>query len=224
MKALVSRPFAIAAIVAAAVPAGAQESAMDSHPAAKVVRDYLNYVLQREWTKSADLVEPKSLETLQKDYIERVKRAQTMDEEEMMLRRVGKASLEDVAALAPREFYSAYHKGLQDRMQVSEETLERVKKSLTMKILSIAPEGEDRVHVLVRTKHSNEKLQIENLELISLIRIKDRWVVGLNEQVPKVTELKGGAPATAPAADPAAPDPAPKKPEPVKPATKPKTR
>ena len=200
---------------------------MDSHPAAKVVRDYLNYVLQREWSKSADLVEPKSLETLQKDYIERVKRAQTMDEEEMMLRRVGKASLDDVAALAPREFYSAYHKGLQDRMQVSEETLERVKKSLTMKILSIAPEGDDRVHVLVRTKHSNEKLQIENLELISLLRIKDRWVVGLNEQVPKVTELKGGAPAGGPApanADPAAPDPAPKKPDPVKPALKPVTK
>ena len=71
---------AVAAIVMT-VPVSAQEAAAPAnaaHPAAAVVRDYLNFVLQREWNKSADLVEPKSLESLQKDYMERIKRAQTV--------------------------------------------------------------------------------------------------------------------------------------------------
>ena len=118
---------AVAAIVMT-VPVSAQEAAAPAnaaHPAAAVVRDYLNFVLQREWNKSADLVEPKSLESLQKDYMERIKRAQTMDEEEMMFRRVGTSTMEDLVALTPRDFYTAYHKGLQDRMQIDEAALER---------------------------------------------------------------------------------------------------
>jgi hypothetical protein len=183
---------AVAAIVMT-VPVSAQEAAPASaaHPAAAVVRDYLNFVLQREWSKSADLVEPKSLESLQKDYMERIKRAQTMDEEEMMFRRVGTSTMEDLVALTPRDFYTAYHKGLQDRMQIDEAALERVKKSLQLNILSIAEEDPTHVHILVRTKHANDKVRIENLELISLIKTGNRWLVGLNEQMPKITTLDG---------------------------------
>jgi len=205
----------------------------ESHPATAVVREYLNFVLQREWGKSADLVEAKSLESLQKDYMERIKRAQTMDEEEMMFRRVGKSTLEDLVAMAPKEFYIAYHKGLQERMQIDEAALERVKKSLQLKVLSVAEEGDSRVHVLVRTKHANDKIQVENLELISLLKTSGgKWLVGLNEQMPKVTGLDGkplsgpGAAGTAPAASPAKPAAAPVKPAaaPAKPAAKPKGR
>jgi hypothetical protein len=215
---------AVAAIVMT-VPVSAQEAAAPAsaaHPAAAVVRDYLNFVLQREWNKSADLVEPKSLESLQKDYMERIKRAQTMDEEEMMFRRVGTSTMEDLVALTARDFYTAYHKGLQDRMQIDEAALERVKKSLQLNILSIAEEDPTHVHILVRTRHANDKVRIENLELISLIKTGNRWLVGLNEQMPKITTLDGkgqpvpAAAGTAPAAKPAASAPA------VKPAVKPK--
>jgi hypothetical protein len=62
----------------------------------------------------------------------------------------------------------------------------------------------------VRTKHANDKVRIENLELISLIKTGNRWLVGLNEQMPKITTLDGkgqavpAAAGTAPAAKPAA--------------------
>jgi hypothetical protein len=213
---------------APAVPAPAAAlSAGESHPATAVVREYLNFVLQREWGKSADLVEPKSLDSLQKDYMERVRRAQTMDEEEMMFRRVGKSTMEDLVAMAPKDFYMAYHKGLQERMQIDEAALERVKKSLQMKVLSVAEEGDSRVHVLVRTKHANDKIQVENLELISLLKTGGKWLVGLNEQMPKVTGLDG-KPLNGPGASeaPVKPAAAPVKPAaaPAKPAAKPKAR
>ena len=139
-----------------------------------------------------------------------------------MFRRVGTSTMEDLVALTPRDFYTAYHKGLQDRMQIDEAALERVKKSLQLNILSIAEEDPTHVHILVRTKHANDKVRIENLELISLIKTGNRWLVGLNEQMPKITTLDGkgqAAPAaagTAPAAKPAAAAPA------AKPAVKPK--
>lgn len=240
------RSSAAALLLLAAVPVSAQAPAAaapaaapvagESHPATAVVREYLNFVLQREWGKSADLVEAKSLESLQKDYMERIKRAQTMDEEEMMFRRVGKSTMEDLVAMAPKEFYVAYHKGLQERMQIDEAALERVKKSLQLKVLSVAEEGDSRVHVLVRTKHANDKIQVENLELISLLKTSaGKWLVGLNEQMPKVTGLDGkplsgpgaagAAPAAAekPAAAPAKPAAAPAKPA-AKPAVKAKGR
>ena len=67
-------------------------------------------------------------------------------------------------------------------------------------------------------------MNIESLEVISLVKVGDKWMVGLNEQAPKVTPLDKSAavaPAVpAPTAEPAAPAKAEPKPAPAKPTTK----
>lgn len=187
-------------------PVSAADSAkMEANPAAKVVKDYLQLMLQREWAKSASLVEPASLKQLVDDYVKRLKGAPTMDDEEEMTRRVGKKTVEEVANMAPIDFYVAYHQGIQERYKVPAEVIKQVRDTLSLKLLSIAQEDDTHIHILVRTKHNNDKAVFESLELVSLVKIGDAWKVGLNEQAPRVTPLKG---ASAPSAAAPAPTPA----------------
>ncbi|RYD36249.1 MAG: hypothetical protein EOP86_06475 [Verrucomicrobiaceae bacterium] len=192
--------------------AASDSAKLESHPATKVVRDYLQLMLQREWAKSAALVEPASLKQLVEDYVKRLKGAPTMDDEAEMTRRVGKSTIEEVAAMSPVEFYVAYHQGIQQRYQVPPEVIKKVRDSLSLRVLSLAQEDESHVHILVRTKHSNDKATFESLELVSLVKVGDVWKVGLNEQAPRMTPL--GAAGGAAAADKPAETP--------KPATPPK--
>ncbi len=194
-----------------------------AHPASKVVRDYLQLVLQREWTKSAGLVEPNSLKQLHKDFLRRLKAAPTMDDEAEMTRRVGKQTYTEVENMAPVAFYTAYHEGIQERWKVSPEVIKKVRESLKVRLLSIGEEDAGHVHILVRTRHSNDKAIIENLELISLIKMDGVWKVALNEQAPKITPLDSALPPDAPAPEKPAEEPAPKPaPKPVPAPKKPK--
>lgn len=201
-----------------ASPALAQDDPkVIAHPASKVVKDYLQLVLQREWTKSASLVEPKSLKQLHTDFISRLKKAPTMDDESEMIRRVGKKTSLEVEEMAPLAFYTAYHEGIQERWKVSPEVIKKVRDSLTVRLLSIGEEDADHVHILVRTKHSNDKAIIENLELISLNKIDGAWKVALNEQAPRITPLDSALAPAPPASKPAAEEkPTPVKPKPAK--------
>ena len=192
------------ALIGLVFPAAAQDD-FDKHPATKVVREYLNYILKRDWEKSAALVEPKSLETLVKDYAARVKRAPTMDDERAMCDRLGKTSPEQVEAMSPVSFYVTYHKSIQDKYKVTPELMKTVQDSLKMRLLSIGEEDADHVHVLVRTTHSNGKVNISNLEMVSLVKVNGAWKVGLNEQAPRVTPIGGEAESAGAEAPPAAP-------------------
>lgn len=198
----------------AQVPAAADTAKMEAHPAVKVVRDYLQLMLQREWTKAAALVDPASLKQMLADYMKRLDVAPTMDDEEEMTRRVGKPTVEAVGAMTPVDFYVAYHQGLQERYKVPPEVMEKVRASLLLRVLSVGQEDDTHTHVLVRTKHSNDKAVFESLELVSLVKIGDTWKVGLNEQSPRITPLgEGGKPGESAAVEtpkPAAPKAKPK--------------
>lgn len=187
-----------------------------AHPASKVVREYLQLVLQRDWNKSAILVEPNSLKQLHSDFLQRLKKAPTMDDELLMTKRVGKETYTQVESMAPIAFYTAYHEGLQERWKVSPEVIKKVRDSLTVRLLSIGEEDSGRVHILVRTSHSTDKALIENLELISLLKIEGNWKVTLNGQEPRITPLDSALAPPPPSAKPAA-----KSLDPVKPAPKP---
>ncbi len=197
--------------------AQADSAALDAHPTAKVVRDYLAMILARQWNKSAEILDAGSLKGLQDDYVTRLKNARTIDDEEAMTRRVGKGTLEEVAKMAPRDFYTAYHSGLQERYKVTEEVLDTIRKSLEIRLLSIAEEDPKLTHVLVRTRHSNGKARVENLELISLRKNGEKWQVALSEQAPRAIPLEAGR---VPGASPGtALDPVNKPAVPTKPAT-----
>ncbi len=219
---LVLALFSAATLAGSTPHASAQAVDPNQHPAAVVVREYLGMIITRQWRKSVDIVDVKSMEVLHLDYVGRLRQAPTMDEEEGMVRRVGKSTVEEVVAMKPKEFYTAFHEGLQERYKVEEDKLEIIRKTITMKVLSVAEETPVLAHVLVRAKYSTGERIIERLELVSLVKPADKWLVALNEQSPKSTALDGSPDVpkpVKPAVDPVKPavKPTPAKPVPAKP-------
>jgi len=222
----------LTAVFTAGLPRAAAQTTQATdpaeHPAAKVVEEYLAMIITRQWKKSADIVDEKSMEVLHQDYVARTEKARTMDEEESMVRRVGKSTIKEVAAMKPREFYAAFHEGLQVSYKVEDAKLDLIRKTITMKVLSVAQETERLAHVLVRAKYSTGEADIERLELVSLLKNGEKWQVALNEQAPKAKAIEGAAGGDKPAdaVSPVKPSVDPVKPvKPAKPApAKPKTR
>jgi hypothetical protein len=189
----------------AAAPAFADATA-DAHPASKVVRDYNQCMLTEAWDKAAALIEPESMDTLRDDYVERAKRpgVMTLDDEKLLLEKFAVKDLDDIKKVEGKKFYTTYHAIVKAQKPVPEEALKRVRDTTKITILGVIDEKElKKAHVLVRSKYDNGKANVENLELISLVLIDGKWLVGLNEQTPKVTpgSLAGPAP-KAPAAKP----------------------
>jgi hypothetical protein len=183
------------------------------------VKEYLTCMLEQNWTGSAALVEPKSLADLRDDYVKRVKATASLDDEKMVLEKFKVANLEGIEKMSGSDFYVAYHHLLKERTPVDPAIMEKVRKSMQLRILSVAQEDEKLCHVLVRTKHHNDRVNIESLEVLSMVKLGEKWLVGLNEQTPKVTPLQAAPASTDPAPVPEAPKPLPVKPEPSKPVT-----
>jgi hypothetical protein len=214
----------IAALTIAAPHAVAQAPAGD-HPAVKVVNDYLAMILTRQWKKSADIVDDASIKTLKDDYVGRIKQARTIDDEEAMVRRVGKATVEEVAKMTPREWYSAYNDGLRERYQLSDEKLAEIRKTISLKTMSIAEDdGGKLVHILVKATYSTGDASVERLDLTTVKNNGGKWQIVLDGQAPRITPLKPGA-AAPPVIDPVKPTTpkvVPKVPSPKPAGTKPK--
>ncbi len=215
-------PYFLPLFAALLLPLSAQEKASDieNHPAVAVVKEYLKFMLAQDWDRSAALVEEDSMKTLRDDYLKRVKRTATLDEEKDVVTKFKLAKLEDMEKMSPRDFYTTYHKVLKERHNVPDEVLKKVRDSMQMKIISLGLETENLAHVLVRTKHENDRASIENLELISLVKVAGKWQVGLNEQVPKIVPLPGAKTGEEAPAAPKAPSDPTKAAEPKKDAPK----
>lgn len=199
-------------------PVAAQDTPteFDKHPAVAVVKDYLKCMLEQDWTGSSKLVEPKSLNDLRDDYVKRVKSTASLDEEKMVVEKFKVERLEDIEKMSGTDFYIAYHRLLKERAPVEPAVLKKVRDSMKLRILSVAMENENLCHILVRTKHNNDRVTVESLEVLSMVKLGGKWVVGLNEQTPKITPLDAAGSGAA------APVPAPVKETPTEPATKPK--
>ena len=184
--------FALLCLGSAYSTAVAQQSSaqISKHPAAKVVQDYLRLALARKWTASAKLIEPESLQNLRDSYVRRIKRPGTSIEEETeMVKKLGQADVEDVAKMPPIAFYSAYNTALQQKYDLTNDVLALISNTLELRLLSIALEGDELAHILVRTSHRDNRNHVTNLELISLRKVRDKWMVALNEQIPVIFPL-----------------------------------
>ncbi len=225
MKIIRTISILTASLMLICAPLAAQESnpEFDNNPAVKVVKEYLKCMLEQDWSGSSKLVEPKSLEDLRDDYVKRVKNTASLDEEKMVVEKFKVSRLEDIEKQSGAEFYIAYHRLLKERTPVEPAVLKKVRDSMKLRILSVAMETDKLCHILVRTKHNNDRVNVESIEVLSMVKLGDKWMVGLNEQTPKITPLE--TPPT-PAADPQkeAPKPAGTKLEPTKPATTPKKK
>ncbi|MEZ5324493.1 MAG: hypothetical protein R3F19_05475 [Verrucomicrobiales bacterium] len=184
--------FVLLCMGSAISAASAQQSSaqISKHPAAKVVQDYLRLALARKWEASAKLIEPDSLENLRDSYVRRIKRpGTTVEEETAMVQKLGKADVEEVAKMSPADFYAAYNTALQEKYDLTNEVLTLIANTLELRLLSIALEGDELAHILVRTSHRDNRNQVTNLELVSLRKIRDEWKVALNEQIPMIVPL-----------------------------------
>ena len=181
------------AIVAGSVrPASAQQSStqIGKHAAAQVVQQYLRLALARKWVESAKLIEPDSLQNLRDSYVRRIKRPGTsIEEETAMVKKLGKSDVEEVAKMPPIAFYAAYNTALQAKYDLTNEVLSIIARTLELRLLSIALEGDQLAHILVRTSHQDNRNHVSNLELVSLRKINGKWLVALNEQIPVIVPL-----------------------------------
>ena len=211
---------AAALSMAATSPAARAQNSRElaeRHPASQVVVQFLRYSVNREYNKSAGLITPASLEKLKRDYVAKVKSPRTgLDEATALCRAVGVEEEGGIDVMTPVEFYTAYNQGVQRRYKVTDEMNRRIADSLELNMLSVAEEGPDLVHFLVRTLHRTPANEVSHLEIISLVRVDNRWLVSLDEKEPKYTPLKPASGAAAPA--PATPQPptAPAQPSPPK--------
>lgn len=213
------RPLIILAAVAsltAAAPVSAQTSRelAEKHPAAQVVVKFLRHSVNREYDKASDLILPASLTTLQKDYLAKVKSPRVaMDEATAMCRAVGVEDESGIEAMTPRQFYTAYNLGMQRRYNVTDEVNRRIADTLELNMLSVAEEGPALVHFLVRTQHQTMANEVRHLEIVSLARVNNQWLVSLGEHEPKYRPLASQtAPASAPSEPSATPATPPKPP------------
>ncbi len=199
--------LATALLWAAPTPAQEVSAEVENHPAVKVVKEYLKCMLEQNWTGSAKLVETKSLEDLRDDYVKRVKSTASLDEERMVVEKFKVKQLEDIEKLSGVDFYIAYHRLLKERAPVEPAVLKKVRDSMKLRILSLALENEKLCHILVRTKHANDRVNVESLEVLSMVKVGENWQVGLNEQTPKLTPIDGSAADGTATAAPPPPEP-----------------
>ena len=214
----VSGVYAQAPAAAAATPAPGTE-----HPAYKVVQEYLEMVLTRQWSKGKGVVDEDSLKVAMEDYLRAIKRAPTIEAEEGMIRRVGKATIEEVMAMSPRDWYIAYNSSMKE---IPPEMLTEMRRTIKLKPLSAAEDESAKLaFFLVKADFENGENHYERYDMITLRNKDGKWMVLLDGMPPKITPLKPGAvPATPPAADPLGPGPKPAPKPAAKPAAKPATK
>lgn len=175
----------------AGTPSASRELA-EAHPASQVVIRFLRASVKRDYLAAAQLIEPESLKQLQEDYIKRVNDpAIPLDQVRELCRAVGVEDEAAIPKMSPEEFYAAYNHGMQRRYNVTPEANKRIADSLDLKLLSVAEEGPDLVHLMVRTEHKTERNLVRSLEIVSLVRVNGTWMIALGEQKPKFIPLEG---------------------------------
>lgn len=164
------------------------------HPAAAIVKSYLEAVVKQDWKAAAELLLPSSLERRKEQMILAIKNSSTMTEEAAKLNMLGVKDVKDLEALSPQAAYIVDRKSVHDRMKIPDEVLKRKIETLKINILGLCPEEDGKImHAVVRTKQETIDTLIEELLLISLIQDKadtKKWLVVPDMQQPLTTPLK----------------------------------
>ena len=193
------RLFAAVALAATFVfaPQSARSEVLElDHPCAELVKKYLTSVVSQDWTTAAALLLPSSLERKQKETVAIIKTAPTMSEESAMLERFGVKDLRELEKMTPQEFYIADRVAWHDRINASDEVMERKKETLKIDVLCLVEEKDKGyVHATVRTSQETLTDRIEELFLISFI-LKDgsktEWLIWPElKDRPIITPLEG---------------------------------
>lgn len=168
------------------------------HPAAELVKSYLQTVAKQDWKSVSSMLQPTFLERRRLSLINNVKNSETMSVEAAKLAMLGVKDIKDLEKMTPQEAFIADREAVHKRMKVSPEDLKKKQESLQIKVLGLVPEEDGKiVHALVRTSQDTTKVKIEELLLVSLTQDKEdpkKWLIVPDMQQPIATELKQAAP------------------------------
>jgi len=169
-----------------------------THPATAVARKYLTHIGARRWEESVKLIDPLFLREMHEDYVRRVMRTVSIDEEVALLRTVGAERLRDLQAMKPADFYAARQKS-NDEASLTPETRRQMAKSSEVEILGAVAESTELVHVLARHTQETLKERLSEMVVISLEKTSGGlWLVAPKHQKMRVTPLIGGTPVPSP--------------------------
>lgn len=163
------------------------------HPAAGLVKKYLQSVVSQDWKTASVMLLPSSLERKQKETIAIIKTAPTMSEEAQMLERFGVKEIRDLEVLSPQEFYitdrTAWHK----RINAAPEVTKKKQDTLKIDVLGLVEEKDKNyIHATVRTSQETLTDRIEELFLISFVKEGDKWLIWPEmKDRPIITPLDG---------------------------------
>ena len=163
----------------------------NDHPATVIVIQYLNHALRHEWKEATALIVPESLENVHRGWVRGVKRnSPIIDDELAAVKLIGKTTLKEVEEMSSADFYAAYHEAQQKEYSMTQKRLDQIMSTLEVNVLSAGVEGDDLVHILVRTTHIDEDARISNIELVSLRKTDAGWRVSLMEKGAKFTPVE----------------------------------
>ena len=161
--------------------------AQSDHPAAKVAKTYLQHMANRNFQKAVKMVDDNSLVALQKDQVNYLKSAPTVDEEEAMLKRLEVSDISVFAKLSPVEAFVRHNKARHKSDAESLKLTKQMNDTLQMNILGTVKENNSLVHVFIRSKHQRKDKEVSTLDLVSLLKDGKTWKVSLNAQEPTFT-------------------------------------
>ncbi|MEI6533906.1 MAG: hypothetical protein WCN98_01100 [Verrucomicrobiaceae bacterium] len=169
------------------------------HPAAAIVKNYLEAVVKQDWKTAGEMLLPSSLERRKDQMIGAIKNSSTMTEEAAKLNMLGVKDVKELEALSPQAAYIVDRKAVHERMKIPDEALKRKVETLKINILGLSQEEDGKIiHAVVRTKQETMDTLIEELLLISLIQDKEnakKWFIVPDMQQPLTTPLKPQEPA-----------------------------
>ena len=178
-----------AALVCAAGMLQADEEA-PSHPAAKVVTDYLKAVVGQDWKDAAEHVALDALQRRQQQFVEAVQASPTIDIERARLEGLDVRDIEELRRMDPREFYQRERDAMHRPLNVTPATLDRKKNSLKVSFIAVVEDGDTVTHALVRTTQETLDTMIEEMLVLTLEKqADDAWRVVPDAQRPIITPL-----------------------------------
>lgn len=202
---MILRSAILAAVVLPALPGGSRaESLPPDHPAAALVKSYLEHIVSQDWDTTSAMLLPSSLERKKAQMVENIKNSRTMTEEQTKLKLLDAKDVRDIEKMTPQAAYIADRKAvhqMDERMKITPEVIKRKSETLRVAILALVPEDEGKVvHAVVRTRQETLDASIEELLLISAVQDKTdpkKWFIAPDMQVPITSPLKNEqAPAT----------------------------
>jgi len=164
------------------------------HPTAGLVKKYIEAIVSQDWSSSADMLMPDSLDIHKQQIVDAIKKSPTISAEAAALGILGLKDIRDLDKMSSKDLYVADRKAVYQRLDIKPEVLKRKQETLKITILGLIPEeGGKIVHALVRTSQETPDSKLEELILLSVVQDRTdakKWLVNPDMQKPISTPLK----------------------------------